>query len=286
MALPRRAVLLGGAGQLGTEIRRSWKGVDFLAPARSDLDITDASATTAFIERAGAQAVINCAAFHNVEQCEREPEKAFAANAVAVDALARAAQNAGAAFVTVSTDYVFDGTLGRPYTETDVPAPLNAYGVSKLAGELLAARLQSHAYVVRTCGVYGLRPSSAKGYTFVDRVINQKRAGETVRVVSDQTVSPTFAADLADAMRALFERDAPPGLYHAVNDGAVTWYDYARAALRGAGLDDSVEAISYKDWRSPVRRPVFSALANARLRTLGVAMPSWESGLERYLAMR
>jgi dTDP-4-dehydrorhamnose reductase len=277
--------LLGGAGQLGTEIRRAWTGVEFSAPTRSELDITDRTAAAAFIERSGAQAVINCAAFHNVEQCEREPEKAFAANALAVDTLARAAADAGAAFVTVSTDYVFDGLLGRPYRETDVPAPVNAYGVSKLAGELLTARLQSNAFVVRTCGVYGVRPSTAKGYTFVDRLIKQKRAGEHIRVVADQTVSPTFAADLADGMRALLERDAPPGLYHMVNDGAVTWYDYARAALRGAGLDDTIEAISHRDWQSSVRRPVFSALENARLREIGITMPSWESGLSRYLEL-
>ncbi|HET7815523.1 MAG TPA: dTDP-4-dehydrorhamnose reductase [Candidatus Baltobacteraceae bacterium] len=285
MALPRRAVLLGGAGQLGTEIRRAWSGVEFSVPTRAELDITDRTATAAFIERAGAGAVINCAAFHNVEQCEREPEKAFEANALAVDAMARAAAAAGSAFMTVSTDYVFDGALGRPYRESDAPAPLNAYGVSKLAGELLVARLQSEAYVVRTCGVYGIRPSTAKGYTFVDRVINQKRAGEPVRIVADQTVSPTFASDLADGMRALFERDAPAGLYHIVNDGAVTWYDYARAALRGAGLDDGIEAISYKEWQTTVRRPAFSALENSRLRELGIAMPSWESGLSRYLNM-
>ena len=277
--------MLGGAGQLGTEIRRAWNGVEFLAPSRSELDITDAPAAAAFIEKAGAQAVINCAAFHNVEQCEREPAKAFAANALAVDTLARAAAASGAAFVTISTDYVFDGTLGRPYRETDTPAPVNAYGVSKLAGELLVARLQSNAYTIRTCGVYGVRPSTAKGYTFVDRLIKQKRDGEQIRVVADQTVSPTFAADLADGMKALLERDAPPGLYHMVNDGAVTWYEYARAALRGAGLDDTIEAISHDEWQSPVRRPVFSALENARLREVGIPMPSWESGLARYLSL-
>ncbi|MFN2450464.1 MAG: dTDP-4-dehydrorhamnose reductase [Candidatus Baltobacteraceae bacterium] len=284
MALPRRAVLLGGAGQLGSEIRRTWSGVDILAPARRELDITDAAAVHAFVLAADAGAVVNCAAFHNVEQCEREPDKAFAANALAVDGLARASEQAGARFVTVSTDYVFDGGASRPYTEEDTPAPLNAYGVSKYAGELLVRRLQMQAYVVRTCGVYGMRESAGKGHTFVDRIVAQKREGQPLRIVSDQTVSPTFAGDLADGIRALLESGAPAGVYHIVNEGAVTWYDYAREALRGAGLDDTVEAIAHKDWKSDVRRPVYSALENARLHQIGISMPDWRAGLRRYLA--
>ncbi len=227
---------------------------------------------------------MNCAAFHNVERCEERPDLAFAANALAVGELARVCAEEVVRFVTLSTDYVFDGALGRPYTEDDAPHPLSAYGVSKLAGELLALRLQSQAFVVRTCGVYGVRPSAAKGHTFVDRIIAQKRAGEPVRVVADQTVSPTFAGDLARALLQLLQADARPGLYHAVNEGAVTWYDYAREALRGAGLDDAIEAVSYKDWKTTVRRPAYSALANIRLASIGITIPDWRSGLQSYLS--
>jgi dTDP-4-dehydrorhamnose reductase len=281
-----RVLLLGGSGQLGSEIRRLWTGGEVTAPGHAALDITNGQAVSAAIGGLRPDTVVNCAAFHNVERCEAEPENAFRANALAVDGMARACAAHGAVFVTFSTDYVFDGTLGRPYSEADVPAPLSAYGVSKLAGELLVARLQSPAYVVRTCGVYGVRPSASKGYTFIDRMIAQKRAGETIRVVDDQTVSPTFAAHLAQAVRALLESGAAYGVYHAVNEGAVTWYGYAREALRAAGLDDDVEAVSYKEWKSTVRRPAFSALENAKLHALGIALPSWREGVADYVAMR
>lgn len=278
-----RVLLLGGSGQLGGEIRRGWTGVQFIAPAHDELDITDARAVAQAIERHAPDAVVNCAAFHNVERCEAEPLNALAANAVAVDAMAQACVQRQAVFLTISTDYVFDGELRRPYTEADVPHPLSAYGISKYTGELLVLRLQSAAYVVRTCGVYATRASTSKGHTFIDRILSQARAGETSRVVADQTVSPTYAPHLALALRQLLESNAPYGLYHAVNEGAVTWYDYASEAVRIAGIDHPIEATSYKHWPSRVRRPAFSALENAKLHELGITMPSWREGVAAYL---
>jgi len=286
MPLPRRVLLLGGSGQLGSEIRRLWTQAYLAAPAHAELDITDADAIARAIEDHATEVVVNCAAFHNVERCEIEPQKAFTANALAVNAIAELCSQRAATFITFSTDYVFDGTLGRPYTESDVPNPLSAYAVSKYAGELLVQRLESPAYVIRTCGVYGVRPSSTKGYTFIDRIIGQARAGDTIRVVNDQTVSPTFAAHLAEGVLQLLEADAPFGLYHMVNEGAVTWYDFASETLRSAGFDHPIEPISYKEWESRVRRPEFSALENAKLRALGVTMPDWRAGITDYLRAR
>ncbi len=210
-------------------------------------------------------AVVNCAAFHNVERCEAEPQSAFAINAIAVNAMAEACAERGTPLVTLSTDYVFDGELGRPYTEAERPRPVSVYGASKYAGELLTLRLQSAAYVVRTCGVYATRASTSKGYTFIDRIIAQAQAGEPLRIVRDQTVSPTYAPHLAEALLRLLQSGAPYGVYHMVNEGAVTWYDYAREALRIAGIADAVEPVSYTEWPSKVRRPPFSALENAKL---------------------
>lgn len=281
-----RVLLLGGSGQLGGEIRRGWTGVEFIAPVHGELDITDGTAVAASIQAHRPDAVVNCAAFHNVDRCEDEPGNAFAANALAVSAMAQACANQGAVFVTMSTDYVFDGEAGRPYTEADPPRPISAYGVSKYAGELLVMRLQSPAYVVRTCGVYATRASTSKGHTFIDRIIAQARAGEPVRVVRDQTVSPTYAPHLAQGLLALLESGAPYGLYHMVNEGAVTWYDYASEALRVAGIDHPVEAMSYKDWPSRVRRPAFSALENKRLHEIGISLPSWQQGVAAYIGDR
>lgn len=286
MPAVHRVLLLGGSGQLGGEIRRLWTGVEIIAPAHAALDITDRTAVAAAIASHRPDAVVNCAAFHNVERCEAQPEQAFAANTLAVNAIAQACAEHGAAFVTFSTDYVFDGELGRPYTEGDRPNPLSAYGASKYAGELLVLRLQTRAYVIRTCGVYAVRPSASKGHTFIDRVIAQARAGEPVRVVRDQTVSPTYAPHLAQGVLALVQSEAPPGVYHMVNEGAVTWYDYASEALRIAGVEYAIEPISYKDWNSPVRRPAFSALENARLHQIRISLPSWAQGISAYMRDR
>jgi dTDP-4-dehydrorhamnose reductase len=285
VALPGRIVLFGGGGQLGTEIRRLWHA-DIVSPPHAELDITDAAAVEAAIEASEPDAVVNCAAFHHVERCEDEPHKAFAANALAVNAIAEACAARGVRFVTFSTDYVFDGTLGRPYTETDAPNPLNAYGVSKFAGELLVQRLQSDAFVIRTCGVYSTRTSTTKGYTFIDKIIAQARAGEPVRVVRDQVVSPTYAAHLAQAVAELLESNAAPGLYHAVNEGAVSWYDYAAEALRVAGVDYQIEPALTKDWNTRVRRPAFSALKNAKLHAIGIRIPDWRAAVADYLRDR
>lgn len=280
---PRRVLLFGGYGQLGTEIRRHWADSEFRSPSHDEVDITDAVAVGQAIEASRLDVVVNCAAFHNVERCETEPHNAFAANAIAVNTMAKQCAERDVTFVTFSSDYVFDGTLGRPYTEHDVPNPISAYAVSKFAGELLVARLQSKAYVVRTCGVYGTRISSTKGYTFIDRIINQARAGEAVRVVNDQTVSPTYAGHLAQGVLELLKSDAEYGMYHIVNEGAVTWYDFANEALRQAGIDRSIEPVSYTTWASRVRRPSYSALENLKLRALNIRMPEWREGIAAYL---
>ncbi len=193
MPAPHRVLLLGGSGQLGSAIRRQWEAAQITAPSHEELDICDPLAVAAAMERWKPDTVVNCAAFHNVDRCEREPQTAFAVNALAVNALAEACAQRNVAFVTFSTDYVFDGTAGRPYSENDAPHPLNAYGVSKYAGELLVQRLACAAYVVRTCGVYATRPSSSKGHTFLDRIMTQARDGLPLRIVGDQTVSPTYA---------------------------------------------------------------------------------------------
>jgi dTDP-4-dehydrorhamnose reductase len=281
-----RVLLLGGSGQLGGEILRAWTGMELISPSHADLDVTDAPAVAAAIAEYAPDAVVNCAAFHNVERCEAEPQNAFAANTLAVNAMAEACAEQGATFVTLSTDYVFDGELGRPYTESDQPRPVSAYGASKYAGELLVLRLQSAAYVVRTCGVYATRASTSKGYTFIDRIITQAKNGEPVRIVRDQTVSPTYAPHLAQGLLQLLQSGAPYGVYHMVNEGAVTWYDYASEALRVAGVEYPLDAVSYKDWPSRVRRPAFSALENAKLHELGIHMPSWRDGVAAYIQHR
>jgi len=225
--------------------------------------------------------VVNCTAFHNVDVCEERTDRAFAVNALAVDRAAAFCEARAIAFATISTDYVFNGNAATPYDENACPNPISAYGASKLAGEQLVLRRAMKAYVVRTCGVYGVHTSQSKG-TFVDRIVAQARAGERPRVVNDVIASPTYAGHLAVALRTLVS-GAQYGLYHACNVGPVSWYEFASAALELAGIGAQIEPISAAQWKAPARRPAYSALANAKLATLGIAMPTWREGIAAYL---
>lgn len=278
-----KVLLIGGSGQLGAQILTRWRDDDVTAPSHADLDLADSASIAAQLERYRPDLLVNCAAFHNVDLCETESARAFEINALAVDRAAALCAQHDVEFATISTDYVFDGSATQPYTEADCPRPISAYGASKLAGELLVLRRRTKAYVVRTCGIYGLAPSRSKGHTFVDRVIAQARAGERPRIVQDVIASPTYAGHLATALRALVRAKAY-GLSHACNAGAVSWYDFAVAAIELAGLTPGVEAISAAQWSAPARRPAFSALANARLGSLGITLPTWREGIAAYLA--
>jgi dTDP-4-dehydrorhamnose reductase len=277
-------VLLGGSGQLGTEIRARWVGDAILAPSHADLDISDAEAIARIVDVHHADLVVNCAAFHNVDACESHPAAAFAANAIAVDAMATICGQRDIAFVTISTDYVFDGAKKTPYAEDDAPRPLSIYGISKLAGELSALRGDAKVYVIRTCGIYGAAASRSKG-TFIDRLIRQARSGETIRAVSDVIASPTYAGHLAEAIRSLIATEEY-GLYHACNVGAISWYDYAKKALELAAVQGAIEPISASDWKVAARRPSYSALANQKLEALDITLPDWEAGIDAYLRSR
>ncbi|HEY5340015.1 MAG TPA: dTDP-4-dehydrorhamnose reductase [Candidatus Aquilonibacter sp.] len=278
-----KVLLVGGSGQLGAQILARWVADEVVAPLHAQLDLTDAASVQAQLERHQPELVVNCAAFHNVDTCETQPERAFEINALAVDRVAGFCAHRGAAFMTISTDYVFDGAATMPYTEDDCPRPISAYGASKLAGENLVLRREMQAYVVRTCGVYGVAPSRSKGHTFVDRVIAQARAGEEIRIVDDVIASPTYAGHLAIALREMVERRAY-GLSHACNAGPVSWFDFARAALELAKIDHPISPISASQWKAPARRPAYSALANARLTELGITLPAWRDGIAAYLA--
>jgi dTDP-4-dehydrorhamnose reductase len=275
-------LLIGGSGQLGSEIRARWANDTIVAPSHAELDVADTGKLRARIDETHADLVVNCAAFHNVDTCETQPNEALRVNALAVDAASAVCAERDVVFVTISTDYVFDGESAVAYTETDCPRPISAYGVSKLTGELLVLRRNARAFVVRTCGVYGLHFSKSKGHTFVDRVISQARAGEAIRVVSDVVASPTYAGHLATALRDLVATESY-GLYHACNPGPVSWYDFASKALELAGIAYPIEPISASEWKAAARRPAFSALRNARFEALGIAMPAWDDGIAAYL---
>ena len=283
-----RVLVIGANGQLGSEFPTAWPDADLVGLTRAELDVTNGDAAARVIAAARPEVVINTAAFHKVELCERDPESSFRVNATAARNVAAAAQASGAAVVYISTDYVFPGDSDRPYREDDARRPLNVYGVSKMAGEDLVASACERHFIIRSSGLYGVRGASGKGGNFVETIL--RRAAETGRldVVTDQTLSPTFTHDLARGIRDVVLAGRP-GRYHVTNQGAVSWFDFAAMAVRLAGLADrtTIEPIVSNTYDQALRRPAFSVLENAALRDQGLRLlRPIDEALATYIGMR
>lgn len=270
-------LVTGGAGMLGTDLAallRS-RNIPVAAPSRAELDITDPDAVRDRIGRDRPAVVVNCAAWTAVDDAEKHEERALAVNGTAVGALATACARAGARLIQMSTDYVLDGT-GTGELDEDAPAaPINAYGRTKLAGEHAALRA-AKGYVVRTAWLYG-----AHGHSFPRTMRRLARERDTVDVVDDQRGQPTWTADLAARIVALAESGAPPGIYHATNTGATTWYGLAREVFALEGLDpDRVRPTTSDRFPRPAARPANSALADRRAVAAGLPpMRGWREAL-------
>ena len=279
-----RVLVTGAAGLLGQAVTHEFgRGHDVQAVDRSMLDITDEAAVAGVFERARPDAIVNCAAFNDVDGAEDDPRSALTVNAFGVLTLARAARAHDAAFVHYSTDFVFDGETIRPYVEEDPPNPRSIYASSKLLGEWFAADAPRH-FVLRVESLFGgpgMRTAARRGSlgTIVDRI----RAGEVVPVFVDRTVSPSFTPDVASATRAVLERGLPPGTYHCVNAGTATWKTIAEEAARLMGQPLRTRELTLETVASRAPRPRFCALSSARLQSYGIAMPPWRDALARAL---
>ena len=281
-----RVLVVGASGQLGRELMKAFADTNPVGVDHALVDVEHPIAFATALRRHAPDLVINTAAFHNVELCETRPDRAFAVNALAVDACAAQCANAGISFAHVSTDYVFDGSATEPYDETAPARPINAYGISKYAGELLVARSAPRHYIFRTSGLYGIAGSSTKGYTFVERILTQAEAGKPLRVVDDVTFSPSYAPHVAATIRRVVESERF-GTYHVTNAGACTWYEFATEALRCAGIAADVTAVTQATFPSIANRPPYSALANDAVAELGIEpAPPWTVGVAAYLAER
>jgi dTDP-4-dehydrorhamnose reductase len=263
-----RVLVTGAGGQLGHDLVRHCGelGDDVVAATQADLDVGDPEVVHGAVGAARPDVVINAAAWTAVDACEGDPERAFRVNATAVDTLRRACEGVGAHLVQISTDYVFDGKLDRPYREDDTPNPLSVYGASKLAGERNAG---SSATVVRTswlCGAHG--PNTLK------TVLRLLDAGSPIAFVSDQRGCPTFTADLAPFVRRL-AAERRPGVWHVTNQRAVSWFEFVREIVAAAGGDPAVvRPITTAELHPPrpAHRPANSVLDNAALRSAGMPL--------------
>ncbi len=253
---------------------------------RSAVDISDGARVERSLSEVDPAIVLNAAAYNQVDVAENEPLAAYQANALAVRNLAMACRQIDARLVHYSTDYVFDGTAGRPYTESDTPHPLGAYAVSKLAGELYAQAYLDEPLVIRTSGVFGPGGLKTARGNFIETMLRQAAAGRTIRAVDDHVASPTYAPYLAVRTADLLERGLR-GLFHVGGGQAISWFDYGKMIFRLAGVDADLQPTSARHYRTPARRPKFSALANAKMESAGInPMPPLEEGVRNYLEAR
>jgi dTDP-4-dehydrorhamnose reductase len=275
-----RVLLTGAGGQLGAAITARWSSRADVRPfTHSTLDITDATAVERIVNTERPDAIVNCAAYNDVDGAEDHAVDAIRGNSLGVLALARAATSAGATFVHYGTDFVFDGSAARPYTEEDPPCPQSVYASSKLLGEWFAAEAAPH-YVLRVESLFG----GERRRSSIDRIVASMREGTPVRVFVDRTVSPSYVFDVADATWHLLSGRAPQGIYHVVNSGVVTWYELAREVSRMLAIDAELVPIPVDEVRLRAKRPRYCALANQKLASVGFHMPRWEDALQRYLA--
>lgn len=285
-----KILLLGKTGQLGQALLPHLKGIGTVTPlGRQELDLAHPETIPATIAHHQPQVIVNAAAYTAVDRAESEPELAQAINGDGPGQLAAAAAQVGAQLIHCSTDYVFPGTQGTPWRETDTPAPLGTYGRTKLAGEQGIQRALPHRHVIiRTAWVYGtLGPGN-----FVKTMVRLGQTRETLRVVQDQIGSPTWTEDLAQAIATLITlgEQVSPGLYHYTNSGVASWYDFAVAILEEAQalniplMATQVQPIPTTDYPTPAPRPAYSVLDCGKMTALlGTSAPHWRTSLRAML---
>jgi dTDP-4-dehydrorhamnose reductase len=286
--MQRKVVVFGSGGQLGVELvrefeRRGWTVRRF---DRQSLDITDPDRVEQAIANADPQIVVNAAAYNQVDIAESEPLPAFLANALAVRNIAMSCRQVDAQLVHYSTDYVFDGTKGSEYVETDPTHPLGAYAVSKLAGELYAQAYLNNPLIIRTSGVFGPGGMFTPRGNFLELMLRLARNGSPIRVVQDHVASPTYAPAIASRTADMIDRGLC-GLYHMGGGEAISWYDYAKMIFELSGLSPALQPTNEKEYRTAARRPKFSALSNAKLEAAGIEpMPPLREAVRDYLNRR
>ena len=287
-----KILVTGAKGQLGTEILNCFErgftelgtpdvlkekntvcGVDI-----DELDISDINAVCMLFEKGKYDAVINCAAYTNVNMCETERETAFKANALGPRNLAVAAEKTGAKLIHVSTDYVFSGDGKKPYTEWDVCVPQSAYGSSKYLGEEYIKEFCKKYFIVRTAWLYGYY-----GKNFVKTMMNITRKNGTCKVVDDQRGNPTNAADLAHHILKLLTTEEY-GVYHGTGNGECSWYEFTKKIVELAGIEAEVNPCTTEEYPTPAKRPAYSSLDNMMFRvTVGDEFRPWEDALKSFI---
>ncbi len=281
-----KILILGKNGQLAQSLAQICRAdsIEALALATTDCDITSKTDVNAALDRFSPEIVINTAAYNLVGQAEGDSESAFQLNTIAPAYLAKVCLARSIRFVTYSTDYVFDGQLGKPYVETDQPQPLQMYGVSKYAGEIACSNGNPDAIVIRTNGLYGGTTGSPQKHgNFVLQVVRDAAVSEQIAVSDKLTVNPTWSDDLARATLQLIDHLDARGIYHLASEGSCSWYEFAQCILEKIGSSSTIVRKDTLNEPPGVARPGSSVLANSRAKALGIILPDWNSAVEGYL---
>lgn len=279
-----KILITGSNGQLGNRLQEQLRNKHVILTNRKDLDVSDYDAVLKFLKTSKPEVIINCAAFTDVDLCEKKEDEAYRINAIGPKNLAIQASEINAKLIHISTDYVFDGEgikdcAGnlRPYQETDKPNPQNKYGETKLAGENFVMENCCKYFIVRTAWLYG------EGRNFVQTMINLSKSNNEVRVVNDQIGSPTSTKELANLIEKLIESEEY-GIYHGTCEGSCSWYDLTLEIYRLLGIKTKVIPVSFKEFPRPAKRPKYSVLENKKLSELGIyKFNYWQEALEIYL---
>lgn len=278
-------LITGSNGQLGNEMQISAKNFPnhhFIYTDVAELDICDKEALNAFVKSNDVNMIVNCAAYTAVDKAEDDVELCYKINAEAVKNIGEVATANNAKVIHVSTDYVFDGTNYVPYTEDMPVCPSSVYGKSKLAGEEALMSTCSNTVIIRTAWLY-----SSFGNNFVKTMIKLGTERESLNVIFDQVGSPTYAADLAEAIMTIISHESfVPGIYHYSNEGVCSWYDFTKSIHRKSDITCNVQAIETKDYPTRTPRPHYSVLNKAKIKsTYGIAVPHWEDSLDKCLSI-
>ncbi len=284
----KKIALIGANGQLGGDIVKVFsqdKFFEIVPLTQKEIDIIDREKTKTVLEEINPSLVLNTAAFHRVDEIEDNPLPAFTVNVIAEKFLAELCQRHRWELVYCSTDYVFGGDKKRqsPYKETDRPAPISTYGVSKLAGELVTSSFCQKHFIIRLCGLFGVTGAMGKGGNFVETMVRLAKEKGEVRVVNDQILTPTYTKHIAKNLLTLLKTDHY-NLYHMTAEGACSWYEFAREIFRLLKMRVKCLPVASDQFPTRARRPHYSVLENSNLKKLGLnQMEDWRVGLKEYL---
>jgi len=277
-----KIAVIGSTGQLGTDLVKTLGAThEIICLTHNDIEVADYDSCL-ILKKHQPHMVINTAAFHKTDQCEEEPLKTFSVNALGARNLAMITKEIDATTVFISTDYVFDGSKKEPYTEDDVPAPINTYGISKLAAEHFT-RQNPKYYIIRIASVFGKAGASGKGGNFVETMITKAKKNEPITVIDDMWMSPTYTKNASSIIKEITEKQLPYGVYHATNKGYCSWYQFAEQIFQFTGLTPDLTPIKTDQLTMKAKRPRFSALKSIKLPQYDIEMPTWQEALHEYL---